>query len=465
MARGEGEVGLDIPERFARAWLRSTHPVARQVARPLEHFLRTEAGSGLLLLAAALAALVWSNVAGSSYDGFWATSLSLELGSLSLEEDLRHVVNDLLMALFFYVVALEIKREAIFGSLRERKSAAVPIAAAFGTMIGAAVVYLGVNLSGGEPSGWAVPIATDIAFVLAVLGVAGHRAPPELRAFMLTLAVVDDLGTIVVIAIFFSGGISIAWLGAAAAAVIAVVLVQRLGVRLLVPYVLLAAFLWLAVFESGVHATVAGVLLGFLTPAASFYPRGESGEVIAEQLNEVRRSSDVEVGEVTMWETSRVAREAVSPLTRMETAMHPWSAYVVLPLFALANAGVPISIADLGDALTSQVGLGIILGLVVGAPLGGILLAWSLVRFGGTPMPRGLDWPAVAGAAPLKGIGFTVAIFLATLAFDDPATIEQAKLAILVASALAGTIGLFALVLRHRRIGRRPKSPSEPGAA
>jgi NhaA family Na+:H+ antiporter len=452
MTEPAGEDPLQLPEDFKRPWLRSQRPMPRQVARPLESFLRTEVGSGSLLLAAALVALAWSNLGEESYETFWTTGVAVEVGSLSLAEDLRHVINDLLMALFFYVVALEVKREFLFGELRDRRSAAVPVAAALGTMVGAAAVYVAVNLvGGGALSGWAIPIATDIAFALAVLGVAGRRAPPELRAFMLTLAVVDDLGTIGVIALFFGDDISLAWLGGGVAAVVLVLALQRLHVRMLTPYVFLAAALWLTVFESGIHATIAGVVLGVLTPAWPFYPREETGAVIGSQLEQIGGDPDVGLETATMQEASRLAREAVSPLARMESALHPWSAFVVLPLFALANAGVPISFDGLGDALTSPVGLGILLGLVVGAPLAGIGMAFAAVRFAGARLPQGLDWSAIAAVAPLKGIGFTVAIFIATLAFDDPTRVEEAKLAILVASALAGIIGLTALAARSAR--------------
>jgi len=425
--------------------------VPRKVMRPLERFLREEAGSGSLLLAAALVALVWANAAPDSYAEFWSTRVRLELGALELEEDLGHVVNDLLMAIFFYVVTLEVKREALFGSLRDRATAAVPIAAALGTMVGGAVVYVVVNLNGGALEGWAVPIATDIAFALAVLGVAGRRAPPELRAFMLTLAVVDDIGTIAVIAVFFSDDLSFAWLGGAAAMVIAVVALQRLGVRSMVVYVGAAALLWLAVFESGVHATIAGVILGFLTPAVAFHRTDEAGEAVGQQLNSMAANPDAEISEATMWEASLLAREAVSPLARMEQRLHPWSAYVILPLFALANAGVSVSLDSLADAVTSQIGLGIILGLVVGAPVVGIIAAWASVRFGGARVPERLDWPAIAAVTPLKGIGFTVAIFIALLAFDDPADQDQAKIAILIGSACSAAIGSAALAALGRR--------------
>ncbi|MGH2922982.1 MAG: Na+/H+ antiporter NhaA [Solirubrobacterales bacterium] len=453
------------PRRFRRPWLRSERPVPRAVVQPLERFLREEAGSGSLLLAAAVAALVWANFATDAYGDFWTTRISVELGSLSFDEDLRHLVNDLLMALFFFVVALEVKREMLHGSLADRATASVPVAAALGTMVGAAFVYLAINLGGGEPRGWAIPIATDIAFALAVLGVAGRRVPSEARAFLLTLAVVDDVGTIVVIALFFSGGIEVAWLGGAAVVAVAIVVLQRLHVRHLSAYVLLAALLWIAVFESGIHATIAGVLLGFMTPGTPFHPRQDAAREIGSQLKEISDDPASEVSAAAMWETSRLARESVSPLARLEEQLHPWSAYLVLPLFALANAGVEVSASEFGDALTGQVGLGIVLGLVIGAPLGGILLSRALVRLTPTRLPDGLDWSAIAAIAPLKGIGFTVAIFLAVLAFDDdPALRDEAKLAILAASAVAALLGLAAIWARHRG-DRSPPSGGRPSGS
>ena len=455
MAPNDDRPGLRLPRRFAQPWLRSERPVPRRVMRPLERFLREEAGSGALLLAAALVALVWSNVDGSSYDGLWTTEVTVEVGSLSLSDDLRHLVNDLLMAVFFYVIALEVKREFLFGSLRERATAAIPVAAALGTMVGGAAVYVAVNLDGGALEGWAVPIATDIAFALAVLGVAGRRAPPQLRAFLLTLAVVDDIGTIAVIGLFFSEGLSLAWLAAAVGVIAAIVVAQRIGIRHLVVYVFAAALLWVAVFESGVHATIAGVVLGFLTPAVAFHRTEATGVVIGEQLAEIRRREDTEIDAATMHDVSRLADEAVSPLFRMEELLHPWSAYAILPLFALANAGVEVSPERLGDALTSQVGLGIILGLVVGAPLVGILAAWTTTKLTPSRLSEGLDWPAIAGVAPLKGIGFTVAIFIAVLAFESAEDVELAKIAILMGSAISAVIGFGALALRARLLGAR----------
>ena len=446
--------GFEQPRDFPSPWARSDRPVARRVVRPLERFVSEEAGSGAVLMAAAIVALVWANVAPDSYEAFWHTETAAGIGAAELHLDLRGLVNDLLMALFFFVVALEVKREFIFGALRDRTYAALPVAAAFGTMVGAAASYTAVNLiADGNLNGWAIPIATDIAFALAALGLVGRRAPTELRTFLLTLAVVDDLATIAVIAIFYSGGLSLAWLGGALLTLVAVLVMQRMRVRALIPYVVAAAALWVATHESGIHATIAGVALGLVTPAHSFYPRRATGDAIAGQLTKIVADPDDEVSEVTMSEVSRLSREAVAPLIRLEHALHPWSAYVVLPVFALANAGVELTLAGLGDALTAPVGLGILLGLVIGAPIGGILLPLGVARLTGATLPGRLDWAAIAAMAPLKGIGFTVAIFISLLAFDDEALQEQATLAILVASLLAGLIGIAALLLRHRLIG------------
>ena len=435
--------------QLRQPWLRSERAVPRFVVRPLERFLHREAGSASFLMAMALVALIWANVWPDSYEDLWTTVLTVDLGVITISEDARHWVNDLLMAIFFYVVSLEIKRELLFGSLRSARTAAVPIAAAFGTMVGAAFTYLAVNLiMDGDPRGWAIPIATDIAFAVGALGLVGRRAPRELRAFMLTLAVVDDLATIAVIGVGFSQDISLAWLLVAAALAGLVLIAQRIGIRSLVVYVFLAGALWLAVFEGGVHATIAGVVLGFLTPAVAFHTRRSTRETLEDKLDDIS-SPDRELRERALLETATLARESVSPLARMEERLHPWSAFLVLPLFALANAGVPVSIDGIGEALTSPIGLGIALGLVVGAPLGGIILAWTLVRSGAARTPDGLDWAAICAVAPLKGIGFTVAIFISTLAFDEVALQNEAKLAILLASAAAALLGIGALLAKH----------------
>ena len=441
------------PREFPSPWARSDRPVARRIVRPLEEFVSQEAGSGAILMVAAIAALVWANAAPASYEDFWHTEAVAGVGTLELHLDLLEVVNDGLMAVFFYVVALEVKREFIFGALRDRSYAALPIAAAFGTMVGAALTYLAVNLIGdGNMDGWAIPIATDIAFALAALGLVGRRAPAELRTFLLTLAVVDDLATIVVIAVFYSQGISLAWLAGGLLALAAVAAMQRIGVRALAPYVVAAGAL------GSPCMSPASTPRSPASPSGSSRRRDRSTRAGTRARPSPTSSAtlvaepDEEVSEATMSEVSRLSREAVAPLVRMEHALHPWSAYVVLPIFALANAGVEVTLDGLGDALTGPVGLGILLGLVVGAPIGGILLPLGVARVTGATLPRSLDWAAIAAMAPLKGIGFTVAIFISILAFDDEALQAQATLAILVASLLAGLIGVGSLLLRHRLV-------------
>ena len=446
---------IRAPKNFQTLRNRIAWPVRDRVAQPVEAFLRHESGSASLLMLATAAALVWANLALDSYERVWETTLSVGLGPLAFDEDLRHLVNDLLMAVFFYVVALEVKRELLFGTLRDRRSAAVPAAAALGTMVGAALTYLAVNaIRDGNLHGWAIPIATDIAFAVGVLGLAGRRAPRELRAFMLTLAVVDDIGTIAVIALFFSSGISVAWLGMAGALVLAILLAQRAGVRSFVAYALLAATLWLAVFKSGVHATIAGVILGFMTPAV-LGGRQAAKKSRGAEASEAIDSSQGDVDEARL--QASPSPESGSPLAWMERILHPWTAYVILPIFALANAGVAVSAGEFVDSLTAPIGQGIFLGLVVGAPLVGFAFAWAIARSGVGRLPERLDWPAIAGVAPLKGIGFTVAIFIAALAFDSPTDQDEAKLSILAGSALSALIGLAVLHARAAFLDRRAK--------
>ena len=443
--------GLRAPDEFRRPWLRSDRPVARNFARPVERFVSLEAGSALILLLAAVAALVWANISSSGYESFWAERLSVSVGSLEIDEDLRHWVTDLLMAVFFFLIALEVKREVLFGDLSERRLAVTPVAAAIGGMVVPALVYLAVNAGGGELDGWAIPIATDVAFALGVLAVIGKMAPGPLRAFLLTVAIVDDIGTIVIIAIFFSSGLSFAWIGAAALCAMLVYALRRLSVRHLAPFVALAALLWIAVHESGVHATIAGVILGLLTPAKPFHEPGPTADVISDQLSDIRDEPDRDVSEGTMQQVARFAEEAASPLARMETAVHPWSAYLILPVFALANAGVALSLSGIGDVFTSMLGLGIVLGLVVGKPLGLFVATAIAVKFTGAKLPDGVDLPAVACLGFVAGIGFTVALFISDLAFPEPVQLGAAKTAILLASLVASGMGVAAFALRRAR--------------
>ncbi len=387
-----------------------------------QEFLSTEAAGGLVVLCAAVIALVWANSPlSSSYDALWETEIALDIGGIGLAEDLRHWVNDLLMAFFFFVVGLEVKREFVHGSLRDPRAAALPIICALGGMIVPAVLYL-LIAGGGQPGrGWGIPMATDIAFALGVLALLGSRVPASLKAFLLTLAVVDDIGAITVIALFYSQDLVAAWLGVAVAVILGILVAQRLGIRALPAYAVGAAVLWLAVYSSGVHATIAGVALGLLTPAWPFQP------------------------------PEAVASESVSPLERLLSALHPWTSFLVLPLFALANAGVQLDAGALAAVFGQPVTLAVIVGLVVGKPLG-ILGAAALVHATtAASLPEEAGWRDLAGTGLLAGIGFTVSLFIADLAFVDDELQASARLGILLASVLAGAVGAAVLTLGRRR--------------
>jgi NhaA family Na+:H+ antiporter len=354
--------------------------------------MELESAGGIVLLAATVAALVWANSP-------WRA------GYAGLAGDLRPVVNDGLMTVFFFVVGLEIKRELVTGELRDPKAVGLPVVAALGGMVVPAAIYGALNAGGPGSAGWGIPMATDIAFALGVVALLGDRVPPSLRVFLLTLAIADDIGAIVVIAAFYSTGLSGPWLMVATGGLAAVAGLRRLRVWSLPVYLALGSAVWFATHESGVHATIAGVALGLLTPAR---PRRSGEEPVTE---------------------------------RLESALHPWTSFAAVPLFALANAGVAISAGALRDAVTSAVGGGIVLGLVVGKTAGVTAGAWAAVRLGLGRLPEGASWLQLVSVAAVAGIGFTVSLFIAGLAFDEPALRDSATLAILVASALAALLG------------------------
>ncbi|HZC98664.1 MAG TPA: Na+/H+ antiporter NhaA [Actinomycetes bacterium] len=452
MTDRDDERVLPAEERIQVPWSRSARPVPRLVLRPLQAFLEAEEAGGILLLLAAVTALIWANSPWrASYDAVWQTELTFRLGGWSLSEDLRHWVNDALMTLFFLVVGLEIKRELTTGEFREPRVAALPAIAALGGMVVPALLYLSINSSGQAARGWGIPMATDIAFALGVLAIVGRGLPVALKSFLLALAIVDDIGAILVIAVFYSGRIALGPLLAAGGLLALVLVLQRLQVRWTVVYVLLGMGVWLATFRSGIHATIAGVALGFATPAAAFQrPRAVSLEAhrVADHTVDDPVAPDADAHH---WlHLAGLTREAVSPLARLEHALHPWTSYVVIPVFAVANAGVSISRSTLGDALAGGVTLGLVAGLVVGKTVGVTVFTWVATRTGTTRLPEGVRWSQLVGVAALAGIGFTVSLFIASLAFQTRALQDSAKVGILAASLLAGLLGAL-LLARSRR--------------
>jgi NhaA family Na+:H+ antiporter len=424
------------------------------VLRPFQTFLETEYAGGILLLAAAVAALTWAHSPwGDSYERFWHTQLTFGPPGWQITHDYRGWVNEGLMAIFFFVVGLEIKRELVSGELRDRRVAALPAIAAVGGMVVPALIYLALNPSGVEARGWGIPMATDIAFAVGVLSLVGPRIPTSLKAFLLALAIVDDIGAIVVIAIFYAGAINWTPLLMAVGLVGAIGILQRLGVTYGILFTVLGIGAWLATSASGVHPTIAGVALGLVTRATPFQNPAAVSSEAHRIANETLDEPEPVDADAHLWlRLGQLSRGAVSPLARIESLLHPWSSFVVVPIFALANAGVQLSGSALADAATSSVTLGVILGLVVGKPLGIALASWvgtRLLRV--ARLPNGVGWSQLIGVGALAGIGFTVSIFITDLAFSDPDIQEGGKIGVLIASVLAGLLGA-ALIGRASRL-------------
>ncbi len=433
-------------------WSGSDRLLARVLAQPLQQFVRTEAAGGMVLLAAAVAALVWANSPwSSSYEQVWNTELAVRIGNWQLTHVLRDWVNDLAMALFFFVAGLEIKRELAHGELRSARSASLPVACAIGGMAAPAAIFLALNAGTAGARGWGVPMATYIAFSLGVLALPGKRLPTSMKVFLLTLAIVDDIGAIMVIALFYSADISPIWLGVAVACAGAILAVRRIGVHSLIPYLALAALMWFATLESGVHATIAGVVLGLLTPARPLQHPATVQRVAIDRLDNSHLRDEVadEEDETSLLEVASLTTDAVSPLGRLERRLHPWSSFVVLPLFALSNAGVAVSRETVSALPTNRPSVGIIVGLVVGKPVGIMAAAVVAVWVVGARLPSLASWGDLAGAGALAGIGFTVSLFVAGLGFDG-AEADQARLAVLVSSVIAGALGAAVLSTRRR---------------
>jgi NhaA family Na+:H+ antiporter len=397
--------------------------MAKVVAR-IQDFLRLESAAGLILMLAAALAIVANNtIASHWYGAFLSTPVAVQFGALEIAKPLLLWINDGLMAVFFLLVGLEIKREILEGELSSFDKAVLPALAAIGGMAGPALIYVALNLSSPETlRGWAIPAATDIAFALGILALLGTRAPVALKILLLAIAIIDDLGAILIIAVFYTEQLSLQALGLAGIGFAGLVLMNRIGVKRIMPYILVGVFIWVCVLKSGVHATLAGVLTALAIPLAA---RKETGQ---------------------------------SPLHKLEHGLHPWVAYMILPVFAFANAGVDLRGVDL-DALTGAVPLGIALGLFLGKQLGVFGLTFVAVKSGLARLPTGVNWLQVYGVACLTGVGFTMSLFIGSLAFSTPEALDQVRLGVLMGSVASGLLGFAVL-----RMASRPKDAQNLGS-
>jgi NhaA family Na+:H+ antiporter len=435
--------------RRGPVWTRSDRPIARYVARPLREFLRVEAAGSVVLLLAALAALGWANLGGTGYADFWHAHVGLDVGGFHLSGSLQHWVNDGLMVVFFFVVGLEIKYELVSGDLRDPRTAALPVVGALGGMAVPALVFVAVTGGGDAARGWGIPMATDIAFAVGVLGLLGRRIPSPARLFLLTLAIVDDIGAIVVIAVFYTADLDLAWLAAAVGLLGVVVLMRLARVWAFPAYLAVGLVVWYAVLQSGVHATLAGVALGLLTPARPLLNEDVARDYAQQAL------ADRELDPDEVHRLRFLLAESVPIVERLQHHLHPLSAYVVLPVFALANAGVDLGgSGGMADAVTSRVALGVGAGLVLGKPLGILLACVVASRLGIARLPAGTTWPQLAGVGAVAGIGFTVSLFIADLSFPGASALtDEAKVGILAASLVSACVGVVVLLLTRRRAG------------
>lgn len=438
-------------------FLSSNRLLARKVARPVARFLAVEASGGVVLVIAAAAALAWANSPWSaSYQALWETEAAVDLGRWTVRHDLRHWVNDGLMALFFFVVGLEVKVELVSGRLSRRADAAFPVAAALGGMVVPAAIFALANAGRQSADGWGIPMATDIAFAVGVVALLGDRVPATLKVALLGIAVVDDIGAIVVIALFYTDTLAVQWALVAVAGLAVAVLLRRARVWYFPAYAAVGIVVWFATLQSGVHATIAGVALGLLAPG-----RPLMGEIDAERVAH-QLSSDQDVTAREVREVAFRIRESIPVADRLLDFLHPWSSYVIVPVFALANAGIQLTGDSMDAALGSRITLGVAAGLLLGKPVGVVGAALLAVRLRLADLPDGMTRRHLLGLGAAAGIGFTVSIFITSLAYEQEAFINEAKVGILAASLAAGLGALVLLGTAPPPVGGEDVRTPEP---
>lgn len=424
-----------------------------KVLKPVERYLHNESTAGILLLISALAAVLWANSPwGASYTHLWENHISFRVGEYEIGNTLHHWINDGLMAMFFFVVGLELKREIMAGELSDIKKAMLPLSAAIGGMIVPAIIYIIFNPRGVENNGWGIPMATDIAFAMGIISLLGKRVPLTLKVFLTALAIADDLGAVLVIAFFYTSDISLLSLGMGAVFMAILVGANYIGVRSTLFYGLVGiGGVWLAFLLSGVHATIAGVIAAAAIPART---KINEPQFIAVLENEMKEFHEIPPNDVTLLEPAqykviesiyRLTKAAGTPLQRLESQLHPWVSFLVMPIFALANAGVVLHGERLGEMFSNTITLGVLVGLTVGKFLGVVGFCWAATKFGITTLPEGINWRQIAGVGCLAGVGFTMSLFVTTLAFNNSEFVDSAKLGIFAASMISGVAGYAVL--------------------
>ncbi len=435
-------------KKFTPSNLPPAQVLAERAFQSLERFLHIEAASGIVLLAAAALALIWANsLFANSYHDLWETPLSIGLGKFKFSRTLHFWINDGLMTFFFLVVGMEIRREIHQGALSNIRQMMLPMIAAMGGVILPALIFLGFNAHSIRQQGWAVPTATDIAFAVGVLALLGRSIPRNVRIFLLTLAIIDDIIAVLIIALFYSDGLHYAGFLIAGLGILLVFGLQHIGVGSAFSYVIPGAITWVGILLTGAHPTLSGIVLGLITPVACGHMREQPLEMVSRIASELTGESSTIENENALLQSRRqlriAQRELQPPIVRVQKALHPWVAYVVMPLFALANAGVHISTGAFTAESTTWILFGVMLALVVGKPLGIVGISWISIRLGWSELPSDITWKNLWLIGLLAGIGFTMSIFIAILAFNDINMLNSAKLGVLFGSFIAALLGLI----------------------
>src|SRR5688572_19916458 len=424
-----------------------------KILKPVEHYMHGESTAGIVLLISAVVAMIWANSAWhDSYHHLWEYKISMQAGGYAISKTLHEWINDGLMAMFFFVIGLELKREIMAGELSDMGKAMLPLIAAFGGMLLPALIYFLFNPIGPESNGWGIPMATDIAFALGIMSLLGKRVPLSLKIFLTALAIADDIGAVLVIAFFYTSDISMISLGVGGLLLAVLLTANYIGVRNTLFYGLIGiAGVWLAFLMSGVHATIAGVLAAFAIPARTKIDEKKFIQVLEDQLREFHAipPNDVTLLEPAQYKViekiNRLTKAAGTPLQKLEYRLHSWVSYLVMPLFAFSNSGITLHAGFLNDVLSNSITLGILMGLVVGKFVGILLFCWVAVKTKISALPHGVTWKQIIGVALLAGIGFTMSLFITTLAFKDVQLVTDAKLGIFIASIISGVAGYFVL--------------------